>query len=338
MLLKRKRKYIDTDYILLSGMIWELEPKLINAEIADKLLREEKVEDCLKIIGESLYEYGSFEDYTQQELEEKIVEKRNKNYKMLADYAPYPECVDVFRSKYDYHNAKVLVKSPDGNIDDSIMSDAGIVSAQDMKEAYLDGNYAKVPQEIALTIKEAKEVLEKTKDPQMADNVLDKAYFKNALKVAEEVGGEYFNEFIRLQIDGTNLRTAVRLMRMDITGEYAQGVMLEDGDVPVSRLVQCCTQRDSVSSIYENTMFAEAAKLGDKLKDGGSFSEFEKAIENVYVEKAHIARISGFGENVIIGFMFGLEQEFTTLRTIISGKLSGQSEETIRERLRDLYV
>ena len=45
-----------------------------------------------------------------------------------------------------------------------------------------------------------------------------------------------------------------------------------------------------------------------------------------------------FGEHPLIGYLYAKENELTTIRIILTGRLAGLDAETIRERLRESYV
>ena len=40
----------------------------------------------------------------------------------------------------------------------------------------------------------------------------------------------------------------------------------------------------------------------------------------------------------MVGYLYARENEFTAIRTILSGRMAGLDADTIRERLREAYV
>ena len=60
--------------------------------------------------------------------------------------------------------------------------------------------------------------------------------------------------------------------------------------------------------------------------------------DNAVVAFLSDARRVPFGVEPILGYLYARENEATTIRIIMSGRMAGLSTETIRDRLRDSYV
>ena len=67
-------------------------------------------------------------------------------YRELSALAPDPQIVDFFRLKYDYHNAKVLLKSEAQGISaDELLLDLGRVPARELREKLLASDFRGLP-------------------------------------------------------------------------------------------------------------------------------------------------------------------------------------------------
>ena len=67
-------------------------------------------------------------------------------------------------------------------------------------------------------------------------------------------------------------------------------------------------------------------------------TKFELACDNAVTAYLIGARMVSFGEEPVIAYLAALEGEITTVRMILTGRLSGIAPDVIRERLRDLYA
>ena len=90
---------------------------------------------------------------------------------MLADLsaaAPDPRYIEIFQMKYDYHNAKVLLKAQARGVDPaSMLSDMGRVAVEKLREAVENSHWTELPDCLGQAIAQAREVLDTTGDPQL---------------------------------------------------------------------------------------------------------------------------------------------------------------------------
>ena len=154
--------------------------------------------------------------------------------------------------------------------------------------------------------------------------------------MAKATGCDFLVSYVRTLIDAANLRSAVRTLRMRRPGTFLQQVLFEGGAVSVSRIL--AGVNDGVAELYRATPLAQAAELGQEAASGGSLIAFEKACDNAVLASAAASRSVPFGPEVPIGYVVARENDFTSARIILSGRLAGLDADTIRERLRDSYV
>lgn len=138
--------------------------------------------------------------------------------------------------------------------------------------------------------------------------------------------------------DAANLRTAVRASRMGLDEQFVVKALVPGGTVKEE--VFRTTKAADLAGAFKNTGLAQAAALGaDRAAPGsGPVTAFEKACDDAVT--TYLAKAKGvpFGEAPVVGYLYARETERTAIRTILSGKAAGLSTDTIRERLRELYV
>ena len=71
---------------------------------------------------------------------------------------------------------------------------------------------------------------------------------------------------------------------------------------------------------------------------GASLTAFERLCDNALTAYLSQGKRVAFGEHPLIGYLYAKENELTTIRIILTGRLAGLDAETIRERLRESYV
>ena len=180
-------------------------------------------------------------------------------------------------------------------------------------------------------------VLGTTKDPQRSDFVLDRAYYREMLRCAEETGSAFLRRYVQMTIDAANLRSAVRTLRMGKGGDFLRRVLVDGGTIPAER-VTAAALGSGLGELYRTTELRAAAEYGTAAIQGGSLTDFEKACDDAVTRFVAKAKQVPFGVEVAIGYLAAKEIEFTAVRMIMSSRMAGIDGEIIRERLRESYV
>lgn len=329
-------KQKDTDYLFISTRLRSLENRLLTRERMERMLEARTNEDAAKVLSECGYQ--GLEPLSAQALEHSLAAAREETFSELAAMAPNPQIVDVFRMKYDYHNAKAIIKCTAMNQDASrLLIDAGRISAAKLQEGMQRGDLSEVPDAMRRAIEEASDVLSATGDPQRCDFVLDRAYYAELSQVAAASGSSFLQAYVRLMVDAANLKSAVRTMRMHKDLEFLSAVTMAGGNVDKTSIASAVMAGGGLETVFAGAL-QEAAALGDSVASGGRQTAFEKACDDALNAYLQSSRMTPFGDSVLVAYMAARENEITAARIILSGRLSGVGAESIRERLRDAYV
>ena len=206
-----------------------------------------------------------------------------------------------------------------------------------MRRAVWEGDYNVLPPALRQSAVEAAETLSATGDPQLADFLLDRAYYAEMLSAAQATGSSFLVRYVRFTIDAANLRSAVRTLRMKKGADMLKRVLVEGGSIRVDS-VQSAALGGNLEELYRSTELRQAAELGTAAVNGGSLTPFEKACDDAVTAMAAGAKSVPFGVESVISYLVAKEIEFTAVRIIMSGRMAGIDSDTIRERLREAYV
>lgn len=327
----------DTDYLYVSAFLWASESSMLNTERIARIFESKDFEEATKVLEECGYNIPA--NASVSEIESELSAKRARVMSDLSKITPNKAVVDIFRIKYDYHNAKVLVKAEGIGKDGSkLISEAGRVSPKSLTDAFIHGEYTAIPTVLANSIQEAKEILAKTKDPQLADFVLDRAYYNEFLRLAKESGSQTLVDYGVFMIDSANLRSTIRSIRMKKDPAFLQQILVDNGSVYVERIINAVITKSSLAQLYAGTSLVEAAKMGDSIAAEGRLTNFEKVCDNALVAYVNEIKEASFSDRVLIAYICMLENEISAVRVIMTGLLAGLSQNEIKERLRDSYV
>ena len=327
---------VDTDYLFLSARIKAMEGRLLSHERMERMLEAPAPEDAAKVLQECGYD--EMPHLGEQALEKVLADQREKTFHELYSAVPDHNIIDVFKVKYDYHNAKTVLKAEAMGTDPTpLLVDTGRVSPDELLEKVHSSDLRGLPSILQSAIGEAREVLNTTGDPQLADFALDRAYFQDMYHIARESGSAFLEGYVRIQIDSANLRSVVRTLRMGKSMEFLRGVLFEGGNIDTSRILNTAAG-GNLEELYAISPLKEAAEAGSAALNGGRLTRFEKLCDDAVLNYVAGAKYVAFGEAPVIGYLAAKENELTSVRIIMSGRMAGLDADTIRERLRESYV
>lgn len=330
------KKPKDTDYLYISTRLRALETNLLTRERMERMLEAKTNQEAAKVLSECGYE--GLEPLTEATLNTSLSARREEVFQEVSEYCPNKALVDVFRIKYDYHNAKVQLKCGLTGADPSnLIIDAGIYNPAESRKLLQGDENVALSEPFKAALLHSQEVLSATGDAQRSDMILDRACYEEIGEIAAASRSDFLIGYVRLQIDALNLRCAVRSLRRKKDMDFLKNALLPGGNVDREQIIALCLSGGELSSLYDG-LLKEAATLGDIAKNGGRQTEFEKVCDNAlgaYVKDCHMIP---FGDAVVVAYLCAIENEIAAARIIMSGRLSGISTAFIRERLRDVYV
>ena len=277
-----------------------MENALLERERMDRMLESGTVEEAAKVLTEC--GYPELQAVNVDTVDAMLAQAREELFGTLNDLAPDGEILDVFKVKYDYHNAKAMLKCEALGLD-----------PERLAEAVKRSEFTDLPKVMADAIVEARAVLGKTRDPQRSDMILDQAYFQEMEQLAKDSGSQFLLGYVQMLVDAANLRSVVRVLRMGRDADFLATVLFPGGTIPAATVVKAA-DGEPLESIYFSSLFEEAA---------------------AYMQKA---KYIPFGEQPMLGYVSAKDNEFTAIRIILTGRLADLPADVIRERLRNAYV
>ena len=181
-------------------------------------------------------------------------------------------------------------------------------------------------------IKKAKEILSKTGDGQLADFVLDAAMLEICASHAQKSGSKFLKEYSLFVADTANFKTAVRLLRISNGINLVEFALSENGSIGKKISLRQCRAAACQSSMRKRrfTLPPRPAKAQlwcriISLNLSASLTERTGSFQR--------CQIHWLWPEILISFINAKEREYSTVRTIMSGKMAGLSPEDIKESL-----
>ena len=332
------KKIKDTEYLAISTRIRAMENGLLTRERMEQILEARTNEEAVKLLQDC--GYPELDPTHPESMDAALAAAREATLADLADTAPDPRYIDIFKLKYDYHNVKTILKADAvGTNPDHMLMDIGRVPAAELKEAVRRGDLGDLPPCLAEAAAEAKAVLDTTRDPQLSDIVLDRWCYLDMDGVAEATGSDFLQGYVKAQIDAANLRSLIRTIRMGKNVDFLRGVLFTGGDIEADAVLKIRENGgNGLMEVYGPTPFRTAAEAGLEALQGGTLTEFEKLCDDAVSDYLAGAQFVPFGEAPLLAYLAARETEYTNLRILLFGRSTGLSADVIRSRLRASYV
>lgn len=329
------RRKKDTDYVAISARLHVLENRLLTRERMEQLIEAREDGECLKIMADCGYPEPAA--LTLADLETSLAQAQAELFADLGKALDDPDVLAVFQVKYDYHNAKALIKSQARDVEaERLLVSGGRYDPAALAEGFRTGELEEVSDTFQNALWAAKDLLATSTDPQQADFLLDKACYEEMLAHAKATKADFLIGYVQRAIDSLNLRTVVRALRAQRGKELLKAALIPGGTVAVDALAEA--KGAELPALFPKEL-QDAANEGVALLEGqGSMTVFERLCDNAVARYIQTARRVPFGVETAVGYLFARQSELTALRIILSGRLAGLEKDTIRERLREAYV
>jgi V/A-type H+-transporting ATPase subunit C len=137
-----------------------------------------------------------------------------------------------------------------------------------------------------------------------------------------------------LTVASADIKTAIRACRTGKDKQFLERALVKCESLDISRLADAAV--DSLDSIYE---YLERTSYSDAIPEiKKSPSAFERWCDNRIIESIRPQIHNPFTIGPLAAYILARENEIKTVRIILSGKINDLAEESVRERVREMYV
>ncbi|MGB4481000.1 MAG: V-type ATP synthase subunit C [Caldicoprobacterales bacterium] len=322
--------------------IFALENKLLSRDRVERMVEAPSASEALKVLSETEYAASVSELDQPHDYEKMLAKEIHRMYDFFQTMSPDPEITNLFFVKYDFHNLKVLLKARylDREEDEPLIETGGTLPLNVLKEAIEEEDYTKLPDYIRETIEEVNQVMTFRVDPQKIAAILDRAMYRHIFNVCREKNNNFVLEYFTLQADLINIRTFLRVKKINQPFEFLKGLLLPGSQLGEDFFFEMMEEPvEHIADRLSSQKYTKVVEQGvEAYLNTGSLSTYERLMDDFLLKFVKASRWNPLGLEPIIGYLLAKENEIRIIRIIMVGKINNLPSPIIRERLRDVYV
>lgn len=317
-------------YLYAVARIRSKEMSLLGKPEIEQLLSSKKYEDCLRILIDR--GWGKSGSNSAEKL---LAAEREKTWELAAELVEDMSVFNTFLYEHDYHNLKAAIKETYTNKRmDGIYISYGTVDPEIIRKAVNSHDFALLPEHMRTCAEEAYQILLHTGDSQLCDIVVDRAALDMIYKSGKASGNGLLADYAEIKIAAADIKIALRSSRTGKNRDFLERAIAVCDSLDSKKLIRSALEgEEEICSYLAATVYAGAVQA---LKD--SPSAFESWCDNLLIEKIKPQKYNPFTISPVAAYILARENEIKTVRILLSGKLNNLPEESIRGRLREMYV
>ena len=322
----------DMDYIFAVARIRVLEKSLLSdADISQMTALKDEQAVLSFLTDKGWGESGS----TSPSAEELLACEEEKNRALMREMKIDPRVFDILSYPQLFHNLKAAIKEIcTSETVPGIFYDLERFDGKEMTQILREKDYALLPEYMRSAASEAYEMMLSTRDGQRCDIIVDRACLEAMRNSAKKLKEPMISTYVESQVAVADIRVAVRSVRTGKSLNFLKEALADCDAFSAAELAQAAAKgEEALYAFLENRGFAEAVGA---LKE--SPSAFERWCDNRLIETIRPQRRNPFTLGPVVAYYLARLNEIKTARIILTAKANGFSEDSIRERVREMYV
>ena len=319
----------DVDYSYAVARVRVNETRLLaNAELG-ALVAAPSYEECVRRLREKGYEITGT-NYAAA-LDQRLADA----WALLSEILPDPAQFRSVLIKNDFHNLKVSLKALVAEKPaEGLFAFPSVYDPAEVKKYVDSRENAKLPPELQHADLSAYNILTKTGFAQLADTVIDRAALEHAISLAKGADHPVMLRFAQLNAALTDIKVLYRCILTGKAESFMQRAVcacdaFDKGEI----IAAAAAGMPAFLEFLSHTAFAPGAEA---LKE--SMTAYETWADDTLLASLTPGKSEAFGIGALVGYYFAVRTEVLNVRVLLAGKLNGLPQDTIRERMRRLYV
>lgn len=320
------KNYNELDYIYAVARTKVISINRLDAENLEKMINSPSAESACKVLADLGWNVPESADDFDSVLSGEL----DKAYRFM-EKMDVPVVTRVQQISFDYHNAKVIMKSEFSKSvpEDYIYMPYGTIKPEEMKRIFLERDCHELSPSMESAVLKVTDEYPRLKDPKIIDFIFDAAMFRDMNEfVTKNILDKDVRELFSVQVDLYNIKSFVRCIRLGLGVETAEAALTSGGTLPVEFFLQNISVSPSeLAKVFERTPYAKAF-------EGDSGQNLECLLDKYLISYIEKARKMYFGIFPLYGYLLRKQVEVQNARIVLVCKKNNISADVIRSKLR----
>ncbi len=318
-------------YAFAVGNVRARENALLKKQDIYQLVSLETPAEAIGFLRDKGFAYPDTSD------EELFKVEEQKLWEYIREVSPDFSVFLGFILQNDCHNIKTILKCMSVNREyGELILSPNTVDPKDIEKAVSENNFSGLDPEISNGVKAAADALLKIGDPQLSDAIIDSLFMGLRLRNAEKQKHPMLATIIKASVFYDNIKAAIRCARAKKSVDFCEICLIDTPEISKRDLITALLKgTDEVLALLEKSSFMGGAEAAAAYKK--SPSEFEKTVDDLIMSVALKAKYVAVGAEPLIAYLQAKLCEIKVARIAVNGITIGESEEKVREMLRELY-
>ena len=327
-------------YVYAVARLRGMENHILDSAFFSRLMDSAGIDDAVKALGET--SYSQWISGANSNFDKAIDSEILATCEELKSFVPDKELLDIFRLPYDFHNVKVLLKGlfkvrggeAEGRRYD-LLSKLGTIDTEELMNAIETEEYGFLPYGLTDLIPQCWQLWDATKNAQAVELLIDHQMFAAMLKVAEGLKMPDVVNWVRSKIDSENLKSAIRLSRMNYDAAKALPFFHDGGTIRADDMAKLLNEpQETWSRILSYTdIGAVLSALNEQNDMKAALSDVSKALDDYLLKVLEKAKYSMDAPANVLLFMLTKEAEARNMRVALVCVAGGLDREFGRRLL-----
>lgn len=320
----------DKQYTYAVARIRSKELTLLDKSDIDQLMNCKSEKECLRLLTDKGWGKSG-----EESVEQLLTVERNKTWELISELVEDMSIFNTFLYSNDFHNLKAAIKQIYTGSDlQDIYIGNGTVKPELFLSAAKEHNFSILPEYFRVCAEDAYQVLLHTGDSQLCDIIIDKAALETIYQKGKATGNELLSEYAELKVASSDINIAIRSCRTGKDKNFIERALAVCSSLNIARLTTAILEgEEAIYQYLSTTVYADAVLA---LKE--STSAFERWCDNLIIKHIRPQKYNPFTVSPLAAYVLARENEIKTVRIILSGKRNEIPDDSVRERLREMYV
>ena len=327
-------------YVYAVARLRGMENHLLDTAFFSRLMDSPSIEEALKALGET--SYAQWLAQTNNNFDKAIDAEILATCAELGQFVPDKDLLTLYRMPYDFHNVKVLLKGlfkvRAGDLNArryDLLSKLGMIDTDELIEAVETEELGFLPYKLNDVIPQCWALWDQTKNAQAVDILIDHAMFKAMLNIANKLDIADIIQWVKAKIDAENLRSAIRLARMNYDAAKGLTFFHEGGSLTPGDLAKLLNEpRETWGKLLSHT---DIGNMLEALQEQGdinaALSDISKSLDEYLIKILEKTKYATNKPASVLLYLLNKEAEARNMRIALVCVAGGLDREFARRLL-----